>query len=133
MAIKLNNALRDAMLDEVITAISPGELKVYDGAQPTTGGGATTANLLVTFSGISWGSSTGGTSSIMSTAGIAGTSATAGTAVWARLSGTDGTTYAIDGNVGTASTEGNFVISTLSFLGDTEITLTELTLIQPGE
>lgn len=131
MAIRLNNALRDVMLGQVLTSLGSAELNVYDGSQPSTGGGATTANLLVTFTGITWTEATNGTSIL--TADVYGTSGSAGTATWARLSGTDGTSHVIDGNLGTAGTEADFVMSTLSFPASQELIITEITLIQPGE
>jgi hypothetical protein len=132
MALRINNALRVNIVDTgVVGALGTSAiLKVYDGTQPGTAGDATTANLLVEISGLSWNAATNGTAAIASTK--TGTAGTTGTATWARLAGTDGSTYIIDGNCGTASTH-DFILDNSIIAGLSEVTLITASIIQPSE
>jgi len=132
MAIRLNNAIRTGIVDSGIVGMlgTSGILNIYNTPQPAAGGDATTANLIVTISGISWKPATNGTAYISGTfAGTAG--ATAGTAAWGRMTGTDGSTYIIDGNCGTSSTS-DFVINAVAVAGASVVSLTAATIVQPA-
>jgi len=131
MAIRLNNAMRSAIVNSGIVAFlgTAGIVKVYDGVQAANGGDAATGNMLVQINAISWNTGTNGTALITGTK--TGTAATAGTATWARLSGTDGTSYVIDGNCGTAATC-DFVIDATSIASTSIVSLTAATLVQPA-
>ncbi len=116
------------------TAGSQGMLRIYNGTQPTTGGGTSgTCLLLVTINGLSWTAGTGGTAAINATkAGTCGVgSGTAGTAAWGRLSGTDGTGFIIDGGCGTASTS-DFVIDAVAIAANSVCSVTAATIVQPA-
>lgn len=135
MAIRINNALRSKMVDNVTaylsgtggTSGSMAMLRVYSGTQPGTAGG-TSGTMLVQIDSISWVAGSNGTATI--TTNNTGTAATTGVSAWARLSGTDGTTYVIDGNCGTSTQD--FVIDIASITAEGVVTLTAATIIQPA-
>lgn len=131
MAIKLNDGMRSMIIDSGIMGGlgTAGILKVYGGTQPTTGGEATTQGIIVEIGGISWDAATNGTSFIAAVK--TGTAGTAGTATWARLSGSDGTSYIIDGNCGTAVSS-DFVIDAADVAESAVVTLNAATIIQPA-
>jgi hypothetical protein len=131
MAIRLNNAMRSQIVNSGIVGGfgTSGILKVYGGTQPSTGGEATTQGIIVEIGSIDWGAATNGTALITGTK--TGTANTAGTATWARLSGSDGTSYIIDGNCGTASTC-DFVIDAVGIASTSIVSLTAATIVQPA-
>jgi hypothetical protein len=146
MAIKILDSVRTQMVDAVVACLSgtsgtagtiiagtsgsAGALRVYGGTQPGTAGGtAGTQEILVRIDGLSWGAATNGTATL--TASKTGTAGTTGTATWARLSGTNGTGYIIDGVCGTAATS-DFVIDAAAISADAVVTLTAATIVQPG-
>lgn len=135
MAIRLGDSIRSKIVDVVTayisgtggTAGSQGMLRVYSGTQPGTAGG-TSGTLLVTINGLAWTSASNGTSAIIES--CVGTSATSGTAGWARLSGTDGSSYIIDGACG--ETVEDFVIDFIAIADASPVTVTAATIIQPS-
>lgn len=131
MALRINDGLRSYIVDSgVVGAIgTAGVLKIYEGTQPGTAGDAATGNLIVEISGISWNAATNGTAGI--TATKSGTAGTDGTAGWGRLSGTDGSTYILDGDCGTATTN-VFQVDSVAILEDAEVTLVSASIIQPA-
>ena len=138
MAIRLNDPLRTVIADRVSaylsgtggTGGSAGALKVYGGTQPTDGGGtAGTQEILVRIDGIAWTAGSNGTATIVATK--SGTAGTAGTASWARLSGTNGTAYIIDGSCSTSVTA-DFVVDAMDIAFEAVVTLTAATIVQPG-
>jgi hypothetical protein len=131
MAIKINDALRSQIVDSGIVGGlgTSGILKVYGGTQPETGGEATTQGIIVEIGGVSWSASSNGTALIAGNK--AGTAGTDGTAAWARLSDSSGTSFVVDGNCGTASTN-NFVIDTAEIVTSAVVTLTAATIVQPA-
>lgn len=132
MALKVNDAFRSKIIDSgVVGALGTAAiLKVYEGTQPGTAGDATTANMLVEITGISWNAASNGTAGIVAT--VSGTAGTDGTATWARLAGTDGSTYILDGGCGTAGTW-DFVITATAIETDDVVSLISATLVQPAE
>ena len=145
MAIRLVDKVRTQMVNAVVvclsgtagtgipisgTAGSAGALRVYGGTQPSAGGGtAGTQEILVRIDGLSWVAGTNGTATL--TASKTGTAGTTGTATWARLSGTDGTAYIIDGVCGT-SVAADFIIDVASITVSAVVTLAAATIVQPG-
>lgn len=138
MAIRLNDPLRTIIADRVSsylsgtggTSGSAGALRVYGGTQPTDGGGtAGTQEILVRIDGIAWSAGSNGTTAIVATK--TGTAGTSGTASWARLSGTNGTAYIIDGSCSTSATA-DFVLDVMVITFEEVVTLTAATIVQPG-
>lgn len=136
MAIKLSNTLRNKIIDSGIAGqFGTGMVRIYGGTQPTNAGDATTSGTLCEINGILWGAASNGTATLLSSylgtatfdLTIFGTRAVG----WARLSGTDGTGYVIDGGCGTASTN-DFVIDKTTIYGTMAVTLLTATFIQPA-
>ena len=100
MAVKINSALQFNLLNAGILGGfgTSAIIRVYDGTQPATAGGATTANLLVEITGLSWSAGTSGTALLNGT--CSGTAGNSGTATWVRLMGTDGSTFIADEECG---------------------------------
>ena len=98
MALRINADLQSQLVNMLTGAMGTCVLDVYGGTQPATGGGASTNAVLVSISGIVWGSAaTAGTVGLVSTyAGTAASSGTLGTAVWARLSDAAASAFVID-------------------------------------
>lgn len=134
MAIRLNDAIRNAMVNSVITGLagtsgSAGMLRIYSGTQPGTAGGTSgTSLLLVQFSGVSWAAASNGTSGILTA--YSGTASTTGTAAWGRLSGSDGTSHVIDGDCGITTQD--FLIDAVVLTAGGSVSLTSASIIQPA-
>lgn len=138
MALRLNNALRDLIVNGSIspalsgtggTAGSSAELNIYSGVIPATPDTAPSGLLLVKISNLSWGTSTNGTAYLF--AAKTGTATTAGVASFGRLTGSAGSTYVIDGDCGT-SLLAAFTINATSVIAGSVVTLSAVTLVQPG-
>lgn len=131
MALKLNNAIRSKIVDSGIVSGfgTSGILRVYGGTRPGTGGEETTQGVIVEISGIAWSAASNGTTDITDT--VPGTAGTTGTSVWARLSGSDGTSYVIDGLCGTAA-ECDFWIDVESIEASSVVSLYSAIIIQPA-
>lgn len=131
MALSINTAFRNYIMDNgIVGALGTSAiLKVYEGEQPGTAGAATTAALLVEITGIAFDAASDGETYNMET--YRGTAGTSGTAGWGRLSGTDGTSYILDGGCGIGLSE-DFIISTADITEDDVISLVDITLVQPG-
>ena len=142
MALRIADNIRSEIVDHVTmllsgtqgapagTAGTIGLLRIYGGTQPGTAGATSgTQGTLCMIEGIAWSSGTNGTAVI--TASRTGTAGSTGTAAWARLSGSDGTGYVIDGGCGTASTQ-QFVIDVPGITVDSIVTLSAATVIMPA-
>lgn len=132
MALRINTALRSQMVNMLTGTMGTCVLDIYGGSQPASGGGASTNSLLVSISGIKWG--TAATSGTVGLAGnYPGTSGTgvAGTAVWARLSNASGSAFVMDGACGTSALS-EFVIDDEVITAETVYTLTSADIAQPA-
>jgi hypothetical protein len=138
MALKIIDPLRSKIVDVVAaylsgtggTAGTIGLLRVFGGTQPGTAGGTSgTQGTLVQIQFIAWAAGSNGTAAITGTR--TGTAGSTGTATWARLSGSDGTGYIVDGGCGTASTQ-DFVIDVAGITVDSIITLSTATIVMPA-
>lgn len=131
MALRLNDPLRSIIANGITGTFGTSAiLKVYGGVQPGTGGAtAGTQEIIVQISGIGWSSGSNGTAVIAGNK--VGTAGTSGTALWARLSGSDGTSTIIDGVCGTAA-NADFVIDSASIANTAVVTLTAATIVQPA-
>jgi hypothetical protein len=138
MALRILDPLRSKVVDTVTaylsgtdgTAGTIGLLRVFGGTQPGTAGATSgTQGTLVAIEFIAWAAGSNGTAVITGTR--TGTAGATGTAAWARLSGSDGTGYVIDGGCGTASTQ-DFVIDVAGITADSIITLSTATIVMPA-
>lgn len=111
MAIGYVTTLRNAMLDQITSAIgNAGLLRIYDGTRPATGGAATTLIAQLT-GGTPWAGAAG--SAQVTANSITGANASASsTATWFRWT-TSGGTAVMDGNVGTSGSDLNLTTTTV--------------------
>lgn len=131
MAVKLTTAVRDDMLDLIVTAIgSNGLLRIYDGSQPAGPGTAVSSqNLLAelalsaTAGTVSGGVLTFGTITQDSSANATGT------ATWYRVT-TSGGTGVVDGSVGTSGADLN--LNTTSIVTGGPVAVSSFTYTAPG-
>ena len=105
MAIGYVTTLRNAMLDQITSAIgNAGLLRIYDGTRPATGGAATTLIAQLT-GGTPWAAAAG--SAQVTANSITGANASASsTATWFRWTTSAGVAV-MDGNVGTSGSDLN--------------------------
>ena len=123
MALGMNATLRNNMLDEITALIDAdagaGEIRIYNGSRPSTGGTATTLLATCEFSTTSFPAASSG--SMTANAISDETSATAGTATWFRIVDNSGD-FVLDGDVGTSGSDLNLNTTTIPSGGTVEIT-----------
>lgn len=141
MATKLSTDLKNYIVNQTVNQMSGTTgtggtcvLKIYTGSQPANADGTASGTLLVTISGVAWGT-IGSAGTIGATAGTAAlsgtcsnTAATDGTAGWGRME-TFGTgfhgsagTFRVDGDVGTGGTC-TFIINSVVISAGNTVTL----------
>lgn len=142
MAIRINTAARNAMVDAVKTLIDGGsgaaKLRVYTGTQPAGPGSAATGTLLleITLNDPSFGATATGTATANQSPALSSTGLAAGTAGWFRIC--DSTEAAgtglgvVDGNVTASGGGGDCTLSTTTISIGLTINITSLTLTQPA-
>jgi hypothetical protein len=114
MAIAYEAAtLRDAMLDAITTrAGNAALLRIYDGSRPATGGSATTLLAELTCGSPFAGAAVNGVLTANAITQDASANAT-GTATWFRIVQSDGSTFVLDGNVGTSGSDLNLTTTSI--------------------
>lgn len=109
MALAFATTLRNAMLDEIKTALDAGAgaalIRIYDGVRPATGGTATTLLAELTCTDPSAGAASGGVLTFSSITQDSSANAS-GTATWFRMVDSNAT-FVMDGNVGTSGSDLN--------------------------
>jgi len=125
MTIKLDTSIRNAIVDEIVTNLGSGDVKIYTGTQPADPDSAATGTLLCTISISSGMTSASSGSSSLTSAPESGTANATGTAGWARLISGG---YNIDGSVATSG--GDFTINTLSIVSGGSVSLTAFSINQ---
>jgi hypothetical protein len=110
--LRYATARRNAMMDDVRTALAGGSIKVRSGTQPANANTAATGTLLATLTLASpaGAASSGGTFTFGTI--TSGTAVATGTASWARMLQSDGTTVVCDMDVGTSGA--TFILDTVS-------------------
>jgi hypothetical protein len=121
-------SIRNAMLDTITTrAGNAALLRIYDGTRPATGGAATTLLAELTCgTPFAAGAATG-----VLTLGAITQDASAnntGTATWFRIVKADGTTFVLDGNVGTSGSDLN--LTTTSIVATQPVSVTSFTITE---
>lgn len=112
MALAYSTTLRNAMLDQITTAVgNAGLLRIYDGVRPATGGAATTLLAELTCGTPFAAGASGGVLTLGSITQDASANAN-GTATWFRIV-TSGGTFVIDGSVGTSGSDLNLTTTTI--------------------
>ena len=113
MALAYSTAIRNARQDAITTAAGASALlRIYDGTRPASGGTATTLLAELTCNAtFAPGSSTG----VLTLNSITQDSSAnaSGTATWFRIVKSDGTTFVMDGNVGTSGSDLNLTTTTI--------------------
>lgn len=126
MALGYATTLRNNQLDQITSfAGTSAKLRLYNGTRPATGGTATTllCELICSASAFAPASSGG----VLTLNAIAnGTAAATGTATWFRIVKSDGTTFVMDGNVGTSGSDLN--INNTSIASGQTVSITSATI-----
>lgn len=131
MAIALSSTLRNAMADQITTAAGASALlRIYNGSRPATGGSATTLLAELTCNATFAGSASGGVLTLNAITQDSSANAT-GTATWFRLVKSDGTTFVMDGDVGTSGSDLNLNTTSLVLGGPVAVTSFVLTTGNP--
>lgn len=114
MAIAYEAAtLRDAMLDQITTrAGASALLRIYDGARPATGGTATTLLAELTCNTTFAPAAVNGVLTLNAITADSSANAT-GTATWFRIVQSDGSTFVMDGDVGTSGSDLNLTSTSI--------------------
>lgn len=114
MAISYDvTTIRNVMLDAITTrAGASALLRIYDGTRPATGGTATTLLAELVCNATFAPASSAGVLTLNAIAQDASANAS-GTATWFRIVKADGTSFVMDGNVGTSGSDLNLVTTTI--------------------
>lgn len=113
MALAYSTAIRNAMLDAVTTGAGGSALlRIYDGTRPATGGTATTLLAELTCNATFAAGASSGVLTLNSITQDSSANAS-GTATWFRIVKSDGTTFVMDGNVGTSGSDLNLTTTTI--------------------
>lgn len=128
MALAYDVSIRNAMLDAITTrAGSSALVQIYDGSRPATGGTATTKLAELTCNATFAPSATGGVLTLNSITQDASADAT-GTATWFRIVKSDGTTFVLDGSVGTSGSDLN--LTTTSIVATQPVSITSFVITE---
>lgn len=128
MALGYATSLRNAQLDEIGTAIDggagAGQLIIYDGTRPSTGGTATNEVATLTFSDPSMAAAASG--AVSANAITSDTNATGGEAAWFRIQDSAGT-FVMDGDVGTSGSDLNLNTTTIAAASTVSVSSLQIT------
>lgn len=105
MSLKLNVLLRNARLDQITSFMGASALlRIYNGAQPATGGAITSQTLLAQLT-MNATAAPGASSGVLTFNAISSalSAAATGAATWFRIVKADGTTHVFDGTVSTVA------------------------------
>lgn len=128
MALAYDSSIRNAMLDAITTrAGGSALLRIYDGTRPATGGTATTLLAELTCNATFAAAASGGVLTLNAITQDASANAT-GTATWFRIVKSDGTTFVLDGNVGTSGSDLN--LTTTSIVATQPVSVTSFTITE---
>lgn len=131
MALAYSTTIRHAMLDAITTAAGNGALlRIYDGSRPATGGTATTLLAELTCGtpfAAAAGTPTTGRLDLSAITQDSSANAT-GTATWFRIVKSDGTTFVMDGDVGTSGSDLN--LTTTSITSTQPVSVTSFTITE---
>lgn len=126
MALAFSTTIRNNMLD-AITSFTSGSafLRIYDGTRPATGGTATTLLAELTCNATFAPAASGAVLTLNAITQDSSANAT-GTATWFRIVKSDGTTFVLDGNVGTSGSDLN--LNTTSIVSAAAVSVTSFTI-----
>ena len=113
MALAYSSTLRNARMDAITTAAGASALlRIYDGTRPATGGTATTLLAELTCNATFAPGASGGVLTLNAITQDSSANST-GTATWFRIVKSDGTTFVLDGNVGTSGSDLNMTTTSI--------------------
>lgn len=128
MALAYDVSIRNAMVDTITTrAGASALLRIYDGTRPATGGTATTLLAELTCNATFAPSGSSGVLTLNAITQDASANAT-GTATWFRIVKADGTTFVLDGNVGTGGSDLN--LTTTSIVATQPVSVTSFVITE---
>lgn len=126
MALSYDVSIRNAQLDAITTrAGASALLRFYDGTRPATGGTPTTLLAELTCNATFAPAASGGVLTLNAITADSSANAT-GTATWFRIVKSDGTTFVMDGNVGTSGSDLN--MNSTSFTAGGSVSVTSFTI-----
>lgn len=126
MTLGYDVSIRNAQLDAITTrAGASALLRFYDGSRPATGGTATTKLAELTCNATFAPSASGGVLTLNAITSDTSADAT-GTATWFRIVKSDGTTFVMDGSVGTSGADLN--MNSVSFTSGGSVATTSFTI-----
>lgn len=126
MALGYDVSIRNAQLDAITTrAGASALLRFYSGSRPATGGTATTKLAELTCNATFAPSASGGVLTLNAITADSSADAT-GTATWFRIVKSDGTTFVMDGDVGTSGSDLN--MNSTSFTAGGSVSTTSFTI-----
>lgn len=121
-------SIRNAMLDAITTrAGNAALLRIYDGTQPARGGTATTLLAELTCGTPFAAAASGGVLTLGEITQDSSANAT-GTATWFRIVKADGTTFVMDGTVGTSGADLN--LTTTSIVATQPVSVTSFVITE---
>ena len=131
MALAFDTSIRNAMADAITTrAGASALLRVYDGTRPATGGAATTLLAELTCNATFAPAASGGVLTLNAITQDSSANAT-GTATWFRIVQSNGTTFVLDGNVGTSGSDLNLNTVSIVAAGIVSVTSATITIGNP--
>lgn len=121
-------SIRNAMLDTITTrAGASALLRIYSGTRPATGGTATTLLAELTCNATFAPAASAGVLTLNAITQDSSANAT-GTATWFRIVKSDGTSFVLDGDVGTSGSDLNLV--TTSITATQPVSVTSFTITE---
>jgi len=131
MALAYDVSIRNAQLDAITTrAGASALLRIYDGSRPATGGTVTTKLAELTCNATFAPAASGGVLTLNAITTDASADAT-GTATWFRIVKSDGTTFVMDGSVGTSGSDLNFNSVSFTLAGSVAVSSFTITAGNP--
>jgi hypothetical protein len=128
MALSYSTSLRNAQLDAITTfAGGSCKLRLYTASRPATGAAISTQTLLaeLTCNATFAAGASGGVLTLNAITSDTSADAT-GTATWFRIVKSDGTTFVLDGNVGTSGSDLN--LNTTSIVSGATVSISSFTI-----
>lgn len=128
MALAYSTTIRNGMLDFITTtAAGSALLRIYDGTRPATAGTATTKLAELTCNATFAAGAASGVLTLNAITQDSSADAT-GTATWFRIVKADGTTFILDGNVGTSGSDLN--LTTTSIVATQPVSVTSFVITE---
>ena len=128
MALSYSTSLRNAQLDAITTfAGGSCKLRLYTASRPATGAAISTQTMLaeLTCNATFAAGASGGVLTLNAITSDTSADAT-GTATWFRIVKSDGTTFVLDGNVGTSGSDLN--LNTTSIVSGATVSISSFTI-----